>query len=150
MKNVVIHQIVTWIFTEDQLRAYWKKKGETVSFAALTDAQYMKLAEDMLAHSSHSQLEQHLLGGRWRTKEEAEGAVLAEDESRDDRHVEVIDTDDPAEPKRRMLIDRVREIPCPHCSFTFYVREASSERRDWTCPACGSGFRDLTPWQERE
>ncbi|AMQ21575.1 hypothetical protein QWV57_14950 [Geobacillus zalihae] len=144
MKNVVIHQIVTWIFTEDQLRAYWKKQKKNLPFSGLTDRQYMKLAEDMLEHSSHSQLEQHLLGGRWRTKEEAEGAILAEDESRDDRHVEVIDTDAPAEPKRRMLIDRVREIPCPHCSFTFYVREASSERRDWTCPACGSGFHDMT------
>ncbi|KPC98034.1 hypothetical protein ABEV40_05340 [Geobacillus thermocatenulatus] len=144
MKNVVIHQIVTLIFTEDQLRAYWQKQESTIPFAALTDAQYMKLAEDMLAHSSHSQLEQHLIGRGWRTKEEAEGAILAEDESRDDIHVEIIDTDASAEPRRRMLIDRVREIPCPHCSFTFYVREASSERRDWTCPACGSGFHDMT------
>ncbi|MED4924541.1 hypothetical protein P9743_10175 [Anoxybacillus geothermalis] len=145
MKNVVIHQIVTFIFTEDQLRAYWQKQEPTVPFADLTDAQYMKLAEDMLAHSSHSQLDQHVLGRGWRTKEEAEGTVVAEDESRGHIHVEIIETDGPAEPTQRMLIDRVREIACPRCSFAFYVHDAASARRDWTCPACGSRFHSLTP-----
>ncbi|WP_031407419.1 hypothetical protein [Geobacillus vulcani] len=145
MKNVVIHQIVTLIFTEDQLRAYWQKQESSVPFEDLTDAQYMKLAEDMLAHSSHSQLEQHLIGRGWRTKEETEGKVITEDESRETIHVEIIDTDAPAEPSRPMLMDRMREIACPHCSFAFYVHNATSQRCDWTCPACGSRFHSLTP-----
>ncbi|MFC0299144.1 hypothetical protein [Geobacillus jurassicus] len=148
MKNVVIHQIVTFIFTEDQLRAYWEKQRGATPFGRLDDREYMKLAEDMLQHSSHSQLEQHVLGGRWRIKEEAEGNVIAEDESRGDRHVEIIDTDAPAEPRRRMLIDRMREIECPHCTFAFYVRRAVDGRRDWTCPSCGTPFHDTTSQQK--
>ncbi|BBW97381.1 hypothetical protein ACPVTF_03415 [Geobacillus icigianus] len=140
MKNVVIHQIVTYIFTEEQLRAYWEGQASVLPFDELTPKQYMELAEDMLEHSSSSQLKQHVLGGGWRTEEDARGKVIAEDESRETIHVEIVDTDAAAEPSRRMLIDRVREIACPHCSFTFYVRDAIGESGDWTCPSCANGF----------
>jgi hypothetical protein len=84
----------------------------------------MELAEDMLNHSSHSQLEQHLIGKGWRTEEEATGLVLAEDESREDIHIEIVDTSMPAESLRKLFIDRDTEIQCPHCSFSFYLRNA--------------------------
>ncbi|MBA2875603.1 hypothetical protein [Thermaerobacillus caldiproteolyticus] len=55
MRNVVIHKIVTFIFTEEQLKAYWKNKKTDLPFTSLTNEQYMKLAEEILHHSSHSQ-----------------------------------------------------------------------------------------------
>jgi hypothetical protein len=140
MKNVVIHKIVTFIFTEEQLKAYWDKQKSHIPFASLTNEQYMELAEDMLNHSSHSQLEQHLIDKGWRTEEEANGLVLAEDESREDIHIEIVDTSVPAESLRNLFIDRGTEIQCPHCSFSFYLRNAHPPRSDWTCPACGNAF----------
>lgn len=137
MKNVVVHKIVTFIFTEEQLKAYWNKQNPHIPFASLTNEQYMKLAEDMLNHSSHSQLRQHLIGEGWRTEEETHGLVLAEDESRADIHVEIIDTSVPAEPSQKLFIDRVTEINCPYCSFSFYLRN-HQERPSWTCPSCGN------------
>ncbi|EZP75451.1 hypothetical protein H839_15162 [Parageobacillus genomosp. 1] len=140
MKNVVIHKIVTFIFTEEQLKAYWDRQNPHIPFASLTNEQYMKLAEDMLHHSSHSQLKQHLIGAGWCTEDEANGLVLAEDESRYDIHVEIVDTSVPAEPTKKLFIDHVTEIQCPHCSFSFYLRDTHPTRSDWTCPACGNAF----------
>jgi hypothetical protein len=144
LKNVVIHKIVTFIFTEEQLKAYWDRQNLHIPFTSLTNEQYMKLAEDMLHHSSHSQLKQHLIGEGWRTEDEANGLVLAEDESRDNIHVEIVDTSVPAEPTKKLFIDRVTEIQCPHCLFSFYLRDAHPPRSGWTCPACRNAFHTST------
>jgi len=139
VKNVVIHKVVTFIFTEEQLKAYWERKKVNVPFSSLTDEQYMQLAEEMLSQTSHSQLQQHLIGQGWRTEEEATGLVLAEDDSRVHMHVEIVDTSIPANPLQPLFIDRVTEIICPHCSFSFYLRH-DVKRPSWMCPSCGNSI----------
>ncbi|WP_027410104.1 hypothetical protein [Anoxybacteroides tepidamans] len=135
MKNVVIHKIVTFIFTEEQLKSYWEKKKTGLPFATLTNEQYMKLAEEMLEYSSHSQLQQHLMDGGWRSKEETEGLVVAEDDSREDVHVEIVDTSIAKRPTNKLFIDRLTEFRCPQCQFTFYTRELEN-RSHLLCPSC--------------
>jgi hypothetical protein len=139
LKNVVIHKIVTFIFTEDQLRGYWNKQKQAVDFDfdSLTNKQLMKLAEDMLHHSSHSQLEQHILDHGWRTKDEKEGIVLEEDDSRDDIHIEVVDTSIPGRTSRKLFIDRLTEFTCDHCQFSFYLKELHKDGNKLNCPSCG-------------
>ncbi|ANB57648.1 hypothetical protein GFC29_2203 [Anoxybacillus sp. B7M1] len=136
MKNVVIHKIVTLIFTEEQLKAYWEKKKTGVPFVSLTNEQYMKLAEEMLQHSSHSQLQQHLIDQGWRTKEEAEGLVVAEDDSREAIHVEMVDTSIPQRPSHKLFIDRLTEVQCSNCQFMFYTRDIENSS-PLLCPSCG-------------
>ncbi|GGJ78472.1 hypothetical protein GGR02_003245 [Anoxybacillus voinovskiensis] len=137
MKNVIIHKIVTFIFTEEQLKAFWEKKKTGIPFSSLTNEQYMKLAEEMLAHSSHSQLQQHLVDGGWRTKEETEGLVLAEDDSREHIHVEIVDTTVPQRPSNKLFIDRLTEFTCTNCQFSFYVRGLQTPSHIH-CPSCGT------------
>ncbi|RAK18676.1 hypothetical protein B0I26_10997 [Anoxybacillus vitaminiphilus] len=137
MKNVIIHKIVTFIFTEEQLRGYWNKQKPAVNFDSLTNKQLMKLAEDMLHHSSHSQLEQHILDHGWRTKDEKEGLVLEEDESREDIHVEVVDTSIPGRTSHKLFIDRLTELTCDSCQFSFYLRELHTDGTKLSCPSCG-------------
>ncbi|KYD13566.1 hypothetical protein B4168_3368 [Anoxybacillus flavithermus] len=36
-------------------------------------------------------------------------------------------------------MDRVAEITCPHCAFSFYLRNLQ-ERPAWTCPSCGNAI----------
>jgi hypothetical protein len=139
LKNVIIHKIMTFIFTEEQLKAYWEKKKTNVPFASLTNEQYMKLAEEMLHHSSHSQLQQHLIDQGWRTKEEAEGLVLAEDDSREDIHIEIVDTSVPQRTSNKLFIDRLTEFTCSHCHFSFYIRELNKLSQP-LCPACGNSI----------
>lgn len=136
MKNVVIHKIVTFIFTEEQLKAFWEKKKTGVPFTSLTNEQYMKLAEEMLQHSSHSQLQQHLIDGGWRTKEDMKGLVLAEDDSREHIHVEIVDTSIPQRPSNKLFIDRLTEFTCQDCQFSFYVRGLQT-LPSMLCPSCG-------------
>jgi DNA-directed RNA polymerase subunit RPC12/RpoP len=128
---------MTFIFTEDQLRGYWNKQQSAVDFESLTHQQLMKLAEDMLHHSSHSQLEQHILNHGWRTKDETEGLVLAEDDSREDIHVEIVDTDVPGLASNKLFIDRLTEFTCDQCHFSFYLRELNKENQQLNCPSCG-------------
>lgn len=138
MKNVIIHKIVKFIFTEDQLRAYWDRQQSAVDFNSLTHEQLMKVAEDLLNHSSHSQLEQHILDHGWRTKDETEGFVLAEDDSREDIHVEVVDTSVPKRASSKLFIDRLTEFTCTKCQFKFYLRQLNRENEKLNCPSCGS------------
>ncbi|MBB5324400.1 hypothetical protein HNQ34_001493 [Anoxybacillus tepidamans] len=135
MKNVIIHKIVTFVFTEEQLKAFWEKKKTGVPFASLTNEQYMKLAEEMLQHSSHSQLQQHLIGQGWRIKEDAEGLVIAEDDSRENIHVEIVDTTIPQRASNKLFIDRLTEFTCPDCQFAFYIRGLQNPPQ-LHCPSC--------------
>lgn len=136
LKNVVIHKIVTFIFTEEQLKSYWEKKKSEIPFNALTNEQYMKLAEEMLEHSSHSQLQQHLMDGGWRSKEEKEGFVIAEDDSREHIHAEIIDTSVPGQASTKLFIDRLAGYSCPHCQFAFYTKQLDNVS-PLLCPSCG-------------
>ncbi|ANB59852.1 hypothetical protein [Anoxybacteroides amylolyticum] len=137
MKNVVIHKIVTFICTEEQLKAFWEKRKTGVPFASLTNEQYMKLAEEMLSHASHSQLQQHLIDSGWRSKEDAEGLVLAEDDTREHIHVEIVDTSVPKRPSNKLFIDRLTEFTCASCQFSFYIKELKAPA-SINCPSCGT------------
>lgn len=135
MKNVVINKIARFVFTEGQLRAYWKSLGGDLEFDSLTYEQLMKLADKMLAESSHSQLEQHIIGRGWRTKEDIEGKMVAEDDSEIDRHIEVIDTNEDG-PVSQILIDRVLLVQCKACQFDFYVDDIDIDVSKVKCPTC--------------
>jgi Zn finger protein HypA/HybF involved in hydrogenase expression len=142
LKNVIIHKVVTFVFTEEQLRGYWNRQKQQIPFESLTYEQLMTLAETMLQNSSHSQLEQHILNHGWRTKEETEGFVLAEDESREDIHIEVIDTEKTGQKSTKLFIDRLLQIQCQNCSFSFYIRNVNVDTSHLKCPNCSS--TDLT------
>lgn len=135
MKNVVINKIARFVFTESQLRAYWNNLGGDLEFDSLTNDQLMKLADKMFAESSHSQLEQNIIGRGWRTKDDIEGKMVAEDDSESDRHIEVIDTKQ-AGPVSQVLIDRVLLVQCKACQFGFYVDEIDMDVSKVKCPTC--------------
>lgn len=136
MKNVVIHKIVKFIFTEDQLKSYWKKLGEDLDFSSLSNEQLISLAKKMFENASHSQLEQHVSEGVWRTKDDETGKLLAEDDSKEDVHIELIDTSESGGPSQKVIIDRFMKIDCPSCSFTFYVQNLETDPATLSCPKC--------------
>ncbi len=135
MKNVVINKIARFVFTEAQLKAYWKSLGEDFEFESLTHDQLMKLASKMFGESSHSQLEQNVIGRGWRTPDDIEGKMVAEDDSESDRHIEVIDTNEEG-PASQILIDRVLRVQCKACQFGFYVDEINMDLGKIKCPVC--------------
>lgn len=135
MKNVVINKIARFVFTEAQLRGYWKSLGGDLDFDSLTNDQLMKLADKMFSESSHSQLEQHILGRGWRTQEDIEGKMVAEDDSETDRHIEVIDTSVDGS-ATQILIDRVLLVQCKACQFDFYLDEIDMDVSKVKCPSC--------------
>ncbi|MDQ0247238.1 putative Zn-ribbon and HTH transcriptional regulator [Bacillus fengqiuensis] len=138
MKNVVIHKIVKYIFTEDQLIGYWKRLGEDLDFSSLSNEQLISLAKKLLNETSHSQLEQHIAGGIWRSEEEASGKLLAEDDSEKDVHIELIDTSLSGVSSEKVLIDRFLTLQCSSCSFTFYVEDLKTDTDGLHCPKCQS------------
>ncbi|WP_442595872.1 hypothetical protein [Neobacillus sp. D3-1R] len=138
MRNVVIHKIVKFIFTEDQLKSYWKKLGEDLDFTSLSNDQLISLAKRMFENASHSQLEQHLANGVWRTKEDETGKLLAEDDSKEDVHIELIDTSEDGGPSQKVIIDRFMKIDCSSCGFTFYVQNLETDPAQLNCPKCDS------------
>lgn len=138
MKNVVIHKIVKYIFTEDQLRGFWKRLGEDLDFSSLSNEQLISLAKKLLEEASHSQLEQHIAGGNWRTEEDETGKLLAEDDSEKDVHVELIDTSKPGVLSEKVLIDRFLKLQCTSCSFAFYVQDLETDPAALSCAKCGS------------
>lgn len=138
MKNVVIHKIVKFIFTEDQLKGYWKRLGEDLEFSSLSNEQLILLANKMFENASHSQLEQHISEGIWRTKEDVTGHLLAEDDSKEDVHVELIDTSKQVVSAQKVIIDRFLKMDCASCSFTFYVQNLETDPTTLSCPSCNS------------
>ena len=136
MKNVVIHKIVKYIFTEDQLKGYWKRLGEDLSFSSLSNEQLIALAKKLLEETSHSQLEQHIAGGNWRSEDEAAGKLLAEDDSEKDVHIELIDTSQSGVSSEKVLIDRFLKLQCSPCAFTFYVEDVTTDPNGLQCPKC--------------
>jgi len=135
LKNVLISRIRRYIFTEDQLRAYWGHKGKGVSFDSLTNDQLMDLAQQMLNNASHHDLEHHLLDAGWHTERELEGETVAERDTEDFRHIEVIDTSKPGK-RAQLIIDRVFTMACKSCRFSFYV-DVRGETDGLKCPNCG-------------
>lgn len=142
MKNVVIHKVVKLIFTEGQLRGYWDKLGHDLTFESLSEQQLMDLAQKLMNNSSHSQLEEHLLSGQWRTEDEAKGKLLAEDDSKENVHIELIDTDQAGVASEILLMDRLIKLDCAHCHFTYYVQDLNTKIDALKCPSCGSNVTD--------
>jgi predicted Zn-ribbon and HTH transcriptional regulator len=138
MKNVVIHKVVKYIFTEDQLRGFWKRLGEDLAFSSLSNEQLISLAKKMLEEATHSQLEQHIAGGIWRPEEDETGKLLAEDDSEKDAHVELIDTSKSGVLSEKVIIDRFLKLQCTSCSFAFYVQDLKTDPATLRCPKCES------------
>lgn len=138
MNNVVLHKIVKFIFTENQLKGYWKKLGEDLDYSSLTNEQIISLAKKMFENASHSQLEQHIAEGVWRTKEEETGKLLAEDDSQEDVHIELVDTSQIPGSTQKVIIDRFLKMDCPSCSFTFYIQNLDTDPTTLCCPKCKS------------
>lgn len=145
MRNVVINRIARYVFTESQLRSYWQRLGNDLDFYSLTNEQLMKLANSMYHDSSPSELEQHVLGKGWRSPDEVEGKMVAEDDSQNDVHIEIIDTSQDGS-ITQILIDRVLQLACKSCSFKFYVDNIDLDLKNVNCPTC---FGDVEAVREK-
>ncbi|NDI34010.1 hypothetical protein [Chengkuizengella sediminis] len=137
MKNVVIHKVVKLVFTEDHLKGYWNKQNSDLAFDSLTNEQLVSLAKKMMKNTSHSMLEQHIVGSDWRTEEETKGKLLEEDDSVNDEHIEVIETSVPGSKSKKLLIDRLLKVDCKQCEFSFFVSDLNADTSKLTCPSCG-------------
>jgi predicted Zn-ribbon and HTH transcriptional regulator len=136
MKNVVIHKIVKFVFTEEQMRSAWKHLKKNRDYDSLSDQETMKLAKKMLETESHSDLEHHTLGSPWRTKEDFEGRMLNEDDSDPDMHVELIDTSEKGR-QASVFIDRMLRIKCKECGFDFFIEDLDYDLTGLKCPKDG-------------
>ncbi|HET7658666.1 MAG TPA: hypothetical protein VFK37_10255 [Bacillales bacterium] len=135
-KNVLLSKIVKYVFTEDQLRGKWKDLGKNHDFDSLTDDELFDLAQNMLEHANHSELEHHTINSPWRTQKDFEGKVLSENDSDPNLHIELIDTDQNGE-KAEIFIDRMLLIKCEDCGFEFFVEDLSMDVSELQCPKDG-------------
>jgi hypothetical protein len=71
------------------------------------------------------------------TKNEKEGLVLEEDDSREDIHVEVVDTSIPSRASSKLFIDRLIEFTCDHRQFSFYLKELHKDGNQLNGPSYG-------------
>ncbi|WP_017755866.1 hypothetical protein [Calidifontibacillus oryziterrae] len=136
MKNVLVNKIAQLVATENQLRSYWKKLGEDVSFESLTNEQLMELGKKLIAEASHHELESHLIDRGWRTKDEIDGKMIAEDNSDPSVHIELIDTNQQGIPSK-IIIDRLLEFKCKSCQFEFLVQDLDVKQQALKCPLDG-------------
>lgn len=136
MKNVVIHKVVTFVFTEDQLKSHHQRNKKGMDWSSVTDQELIQYAKDMLENSSHSDLERHLVGHGWRTPDETKGKMIHEDDSEKDVHIEVIDTSSPGGPQEIFLIDRLLKLECQSCGFKLYVDDLTVNIDGLNCPSC--------------
>ncbi|HHW36855.1 MAG TPA: hypothetical protein GXX18_06385 [Bacillales bacterium] len=136
MKNVLINKIVEIVVTENQLRSFWKKHGEDLEFETLSNEQLMKLAMREIQEASLTELDSHLIDRGWRTRDEIEGKMIAEDNSNPRYHVELIDTDQKGNPSK-ILIDRMLELHCEDCGFELYIQDSDIDPSSLKCPKDG-------------
>lgn len=136
MKNVLINKIVEIVVTENQLRSFWKKLGEDLEFETLSNEQLMKLAMREIQEASLSELDSHLIDRGYRTRDEIEGKMIAEDNSNPRYHVELIDTAQEGTPSK-ILIDRMLELQCKDCGFDFFIQDADIDLSALKCPKDG-------------
>ncbi|KEF38103.1 hypothetical protein M670_02521 [Schinkia azotoformans MEV2011] len=136
MKNVLINKIVEIVVTENQLRSFWKKLGNDLEFETLSNEQLMKLAMREIQEASLTELDSHLIDRGWRTRDEIEGKMIAEDNSNPRFHVELIDTDQEGTPSK-ILIDRMLELQCNECGFNFFIQDTDMDANTLICPKDG-------------
>lgn len=136
MKNVLINKIVQFVVTENQLKSFWKKLGNDLSYDSLSDAQLMDLAKRLIDEASHHELESHLIGHGWRTKDEIEGKMIAEDNTDPRVHIELIDTTKEGAPSK-ILIDRMIELQCKQCQFEYFIQDLDVDVTTLKCPKDG-------------
>jgi rubrerythrin len=137
LKNVVVSKIVQYVFTEDQLRGKWREQNKKRPFEDLSDLELMALAKRILEAASHSELEEFTVGSPWRTKADAEGKMVAEDDSDPAMHIEVIDTEKTAEEPKVIAIDRLYRLRCMACGLVFFLEDSDRDLTTLKCPACG-------------
>lgn len=136
MKNVLINKIVEIVVTEKQLRSFWKKLGEDLEFETLSNEQLMKLAKREIDEASLTELESHLIDHGWRTRDEIDGKMIAEDNSDPRYHVELIDTAKEGPPSK-ILIDRMMQLQCKDCGFNMYIQDIDLDPSTLKCPKDG-------------
>ncbi|HEX6922427.1 MAG TPA: hypothetical protein VF149_01280 [Bacillales bacterium] len=136
MKNVVIHTITKFVFTEGQMKSAWKDSEERLDFASLSEKQRMELAKNILENASHNDLEHHTLDSAWRTKRDFEGKMIAEDDSDPGMHVELIDTEQKGG-SADVFIDRMLRVKCTDCNFEFFIEDLDYDLSTLKCPKDG-------------
>jgi hypothetical protein len=136
MRNVLINKIVEIVVTENQLRSFWKKLGEDLEFESLSNEQLMALAKREIQEASLSELDSHLIDRGWRTRDEIEGKMIAEDNSEPRFHIELIDTTLEGTPSK-ILIDRMLELHCEDCGFDLYIQDSDINPSTLKCPKDG-------------
>ncbi|WP_458412423.1 hypothetical protein ACNQFZ_16560 [Schinkia sp. CFF1] len=136
MKNVLINKIVEIVVTENQLKGFWKKLGEDLEFESLSHEQLMKLAKREIEEASLSELDQHLIDRGWRSKDEIEGKMIAEDNSDPRYHIELIDTKLEGSPSK-ILIDRMVQLKCKDCGFEMFIQDSEINPDSLQCPKDG-------------
>ncbi|HET7628385.1 MAG TPA: hypothetical protein VFK44_08350 [Bacillales bacterium] len=136
MKNVVINKIVKYVFTEGQMKSKWKSLGEDLAYDSLTEQQLMDFAKSILSRASHSELEHYMLESEWRSEKEAQGKMIAEDDSDPNIHIELIDTS--AENNSAdIFIDRMQQLKCEQCGFEFFIEDLDADLNELHCPKDG-------------
>ncbi len=136
MKNVLINKIVEIVVTENQLRSFWKKLGEDLEFETLSNEQLMTLAKREIEEASLLELDSHLIDRGWRSRDEIEGKMIAEDNSDPRFHIELIDTAKEGTPSK-ILIDRMLELHCENCGFGLYIQDCDIDPSTLKCPKDG-------------
>ncbi|HEU5139044.1 MAG TPA: hypothetical protein VFT51_03660 [Bacillales bacterium] len=140
MKNVVIHKITKYVFTEGQMKSAWKHSEENLDFASLSENQLMALASNILEQASHSDLEHHTLDSAWRTKRDFEGKMIAENDSDPGQHVELIDTEQEGT-SADVFIDRMLRVKCSECDFEFFIEDLDYDLSTLKCPKDGGAVK---------
>lgn len=146
MKNVIIHKLEKYIFTEDQLKGAWKRLNKGKFFQELTNEQLMSLAKKILNDASQSELEEFTLGSGWRTKSDMTGKMIADDATDPTLHTEVIDTEQTHNQPNEIFIDRMLQLRCEDCHFVFYIDDLSKDSSKLSCPIDGG---TVTPPSKR-
>lgn len=96
----------------------------------------MKLAKREIEEASLLELESHLIDHGWRTRDEIEGKMIAEDNSDPRYHIELIDTTKEGTPSK-ILIDRMMQLRCQDCGFEMYIQDQDIDASTLSCPKDG-------------
>jgi len=137
VKNVLINKICQFVVTENQLRSFWEKSGGELEFESLTNEQLMRLAKKEIDQASLRELEAHILDHGYRTRDEIEGKMIADDDSDPYYHIEVIDTSLPPGTPSTIRIDRMVRLECKDCGFEMFVQDIDIDPSPLKCPKDG-------------
>ena len=134
MKNVIVNKIMKYVLLEDQLRSHLKKSQKNTSFEELSQHDMIKIAKEIIADASPSDLDEYSLQSAWRTLSDVSGKKLADDDTDPAMHIELIDTEQQNKKPNEVVINEMMRLQCKSCQFKFYVNDLSADVSNLVCP----------------